>query len=127
VQPDTDEFYAASKQLARRALRGILPERIRSRRTKTHFGAEFGEALRRQWPEYVATFGPGARPEVAQRGYVQPRRFWERLERLRAGADGNDALYLVHIVALETWLRTFRLDRAQQTRVAAPDAARAAA
>ena len=127
VQPDTDEFYAASKQLARRALRGIVPERIRSRRTKTHFGAEFGEALRRQWPEYVATFGPGARTEVARRGYVQPRRLWERLERLRAGGDGNDALYLVHIIALETWLRTFRLERAQQTRVAAPDAARVAA
>ena len=127
VQPGSDEFYAASKQLARRALRGILPERIRSRQIKTHFGSELVEAVRHQWTDYVATFGPAARPEVSQRGYVNQQRLWERLERLRAGGNGNDAMYLVHIVGLETWLRTFRLRRADLLRVPAPSATRAAA
>ena len=127
VHPETDEFYAASKQLARRALRGILPERIRSRRSKTHFTTEFVAALRRQWPDFVEAFGPGAQSEVVGRGLVQPRRWWQRLQQLRDGMEGSDDLYVMQLIALETWLRTFRLPRARLTRVAPVAAAELAA
>jgi asparagine synthase (glutamine-hydrolysing) len=103
--PDTDEPYAGSKWLVRRALRGILPESVRTRTTPTHFGAVFVEELRRRWSEYEAAFGPGAKSEVAGRGLVNQDAFWSRLEALRNGAHAPDLLYVVRVVGLETWLR----------------------
>lgn len=115
--PDSDEFYAASKRLVRRAMRGIVPESIRTRTSKTHFGSVFGSAVERQWPLYESTFGPGSRPEIATRGYVDADRFWARLTWLRAGYESGDFMYVLRLVGLEMWLRGLQLPRAQGVQV----------
>ena len=109
--PDLDEFYAGSKRLVRNAMRGILPESVRTQTSKTIFSAVFEQELERQWPDYEAAFGPSARPEVSTRGYVDQALFWSRLQMLRRGVGGADVMYILHVVELETWLRTFRLGR----------------
>lgn len=109
--PETDSYYAGSKWLLRRAMVGILPEPIRTRTVKTQFGPAFRVELERNWPVYAAVFGPGGDSEVAQRGYIVPDLFWERLVRLREGVEGPDFLYVLKIISLETWLRSLRQPR----------------
>jgi asparagine synthase (glutamine-hydrolysing) len=108
-----EAYYTASKQLVRRAMVGVLPESVRTRVGKTVFNSVVAETARRHWATFEAAFGPGARSELAERGYVDPARFWTRLELLRDGLEGADAVYLVKMIALESWLRTFRLPREQ--------------
>ncbi len=123
--PDTDEFYAGSKWLVRRAMRGILPESIRTRTGKTVFSSAIERELETQWPVHERAFGPGALPEVAARGYVDQERFWTRLKELRDGrSTGADLMYLMQVLGLETWLRALVLPRPQ--RVTVPGARQAA-
>jgi asparagine synthase (glutamine-hydrolysing) len=117
--PDTDEYYAASKSLVRRSMRGIVPESIRTRTSKTFFDAVFEHELERAWPAFEAAFGPAARPEIARYGLVDPRQFWARLEHMRGDLHGPDAVYILQVVALESWLRIFRLERSQRVTVSA--------
>ncbi|MBI2321239.1 MAG: asparagine synthetase B [Chloroflexi bacterium] len=118
--PTAERFYAGSKRLIRAAMRGILPESIRTRTAKTVFNVAFHTELREHWPVYEAAFGPAARSEVAARGYVDQRRFWERLQTVRDGQKGPDFTYIVHIIELETWLRSLRLPRPQLVTVPPP-------
>lgn len=107
--PRTDEFYAGSKRVLRDAMRGILPESIRTRTSKTVFTPIWEQEFQRQWPLYEAAFGPAATSRVARHGFVDPARFWQRLRQVRESVDGNDLLFLIRVVELETWLRS--LDR----------------
>jgi asparagine synthase (glutamine-hydrolysing) len=118
--PATDDFYAGSKLILRRAMRGILPESIRARTTKTHFASLFRSELERRWSDYAAAFGPAGRSELAARGYIDPRLFWARLEELRDGDWGADFMYVLRSVAVETWLRSLQLPRLHLVHVAAP-------
>jgi asparagine synthase (glutamine-hydrolysing) len=111
--PTSEEDYASTKWLVRRAMRDILPESIRTRTSKTYFTAVFDNELSRRWTSYEAIFGPDARPEIAERGYVDQERFWMRLQAGRNGADLPDAMYVVRMVGLESWLRSLRLPRAR--------------
>jgi asparagine synthase (glutamine-hydrolysing) len=115
--PATDDFYAGSKQVVRRAMRGILPESIRTRTSKTVFRGVFEDEVASHWTTYASAFGPSAKPEVARRGYVEPRLFWQRLQELRDGRSGADLIYVMQIVGLESWLRTFALPRPQRVMV----------
>jgi asparagine synthase (glutamine-hydrolysing) len=119
--PDTDEFYAGSKRLLRSAMRGILPESVRTRTAKTYFGDTIEHEIVRQWPSFEAVFGPTApRSEIAEFGLVDRDQFWSRLEAARSGTTGNDAVYLLQLAGLETWLRTLRLPRPQLVTVPTP-------
>jgi asparagine synthase (glutamine-hydrolysing) len=118
--PTTDSGYAASKQLLRKAMRGILPESVRTLKDKIHFGSIFTSSVQQQWPMYEATFGPAARPEVVERGYVDHKRFWSRLGYLREGIYGQDFMYVLHILHLEAWLRGLRMPRPQAVTVPPP-------
>lgn len=118
----SDEPYAASKQLVRRGLRGILPESIRTRTVKAHFGSTFTSSVERQWPLYQEVFGPGRLSKIAERGYVDPERFWLRLQQLRDGLVGPDLIYLIQLISLETWLRGFSRPRPESVTVWAPEA-----
>lgn len=111
--PDSDLIYAGSKRLVRRALRGVLPESIRTRTTKTVFSSVYNNDLESHWADYEAAFGPSAHPLVVERGYVEHGRFWSRLEQWRAGGAAEDFIYLIQIVGLETWLRGFNQPRPQ--------------
>jgi asparagine synthase (glutamine-hydrolysing) len=118
--PETDEYYAGSKRIVRRAMRGILPESIRMRTSKTVFSAVGEQEIARQWPAFEAAFGPAARPEVARRGYVDQALFWSRLQELRQRYEGGDRTYVMRVVELETWLRALRLGRPWGVTVAEP-------
>ncbi|MGV3724026.1 MAG: asparagine synthase-related protein [Actinomycetota bacterium] len=118
--PETDEFYAGSKRLLRDAMRGVLPESVRTRKSKTIFSSAITDVIARSWPSYEAAFGPGSQSEVADRGYIDPGRFWERLQLLRNGESVPEIIYLFHVIALETWFRTLRAPRSKLTRVHSP-------
>jgi asparagine synthase (glutamine-hydrolysing) len=119
--PGTDSFYAGSKWLLRRAMRGIVPGNILTRTEKTSFGALWQQEIERNWPRYQEAFGPTARPEVVARGYVDQHPFWLRLEALRSTASsegyGADFLYVTRVIGLETWLRSLSMPRSQATRI----------
>ena len=103
--PDTDLFYAGSKRILREAMRGILPESVRTRTTRTHFASVFEDEVARRWSDYEAVFGPSGRSLIADRGYIDRSKFWTRLLMLRDGVRDADFFYLTRVVALETWLR----------------------
>jgi len=111
--PDTDQFYAGSKWLMRRALHGVLPESVRTRTAKTEFSAWFHEELERQWPAYEALFGPDVKSHIGARGYVDQARFWSRLIRLREGDFGVDIIWVKLVIGLERWLRALEQPRGQ--------------
>jgi asparagine synthase (glutamine-hydrolysing) len=116
--PESDEFYAGSKQMLRRGLKGILPESIRTRIQPTHFGAVFADEVKERWGLYESVFHPSMESEIAERGYIDRNTFWSRLQTLRDTDEyGSDFIYLIRMVALETWLRTFHLPRSQQINV----------
>jgi asparagine synthase (glutamine-hydrolysing) len=104
--------YGGSKQLLRRSMRGMLPDSIRTRRVPTHFGATVEQDMERHWPRYEAAFGPDSHSVIAERGYVDPHQFWERLQQFRVGGFGPDAFPVYYMVGLETWLRGLRGPRA---------------
>ncbi len=118
--PDTDSYYAAQKQIVRRAMRGIQPESVRTRSTPTHFGSVFSDEVKRRWPLYESIFGPWGRSEIGARGYVDAGKFWERLQQLRTdeGYD-SDFMYITRMALLETWLRATRQPRPQLVTVPA--------
>lgn len=114
-----DHFYAGSKLLTRRALEGVLPASIRTRRSKGAFLPLLRSEIVDLWPVYVEAFGPAGRSRVAERGYIDQLAFWERLKRLRAASDdagydmeyGKDFGWIRHIFGLETWLRSLEQPR----------------
>jgi asparagine synthase (glutamine-hydrolysing) len=114
--PATDEFYAGSKWLIRRALRGILPESVRTRQAKTDFVSWVNAGISQQWSTYERLFGSSARTHVAARGYVDQDEFASALGELREGNDRPDLLWIMQIVGLETWLRAVALPRAEFVR-----------
>lgn len=118
--PETDEFYAGSKRILRRAMRGVLPESIRTRTTKTTFNSAAQQEVERQWPLYAQAFGPASRSRIVERGYVRQEPFWARLQAIRGGDIPADLIYVLRIIELETWLRVFELPRSQGVRVAPP-------
>ena len=105
--PDEDRV------LQRRALHGILPERTRLRRGKRgptqaiFSGLESGRA----WLEMLTT-----RSALVERGYADPERWREMVEKARGGWSSSTAA-LMPALALEAWFatlgqapRTSRLD-----------------
>jgi asparagine synthase (glutamine-hydrolysing) len=116
--PDTDEQYAGSKGIVRRGLKGVLPESVRTRTSKTHFASLFEDELHRRWSEYEAAFGPSGRSELSERGYADKALFWRRLGQVRENGWGTDLIFLMRALWLETWLRAIQLPRAHATTVA---------
>jgi asparagine synthase (glutamine-hydrolysing) len=113
----SDTYYARTKRLVRDAMRGIVPERIRVRPIKTVFDIAVAGEIGRNWPVYESVFGPGARPHVVARGYVDQPVFWSRLEQVRSGRAVGDLTYIMRIVALESWLRGVAQPRPRATTV----------
>jgi asparagine synthase (glutamine-hydrolysing) len=113
----SDEYYARTKHLVRDAMHGILPERIRTRSVKTVFNSAVAGEVDRNWAVYESVFGPGARPEVATQGYVNHPLFWSRLEQVRSGPPVGDLMYILRVVALESWLRGLAQPRSRAVAV----------
>ena len=56
--PQVAGSYAGGKQLLREALRGILPEPIRTKTAINGFNSAVSHQIDRNWTQYVETFGP---------------------------------------------------------------------
>jgi len=95
LEPDLD------RSLQRRALAGILPERVRKRRGKRGAQEAYFEGLRRAhaWLDILRQ-----RPLVVERGYVDERRWLETVEQARFGRANTMRHFLV-TATLECWLR----------------------
>jgi asparagine synthase (glutamine-hydrolysing) len=89
------------RSLQRRALRGILPEKVRRRRTKSGAQEAYFEGLRRGGPWLEILRG---RPLIAARGYVEPAAWREAVEQARFGRVHTMRHFLT-AATLECWLR----------------------
>lgn len=112
--PETDDYYAGSKQIVRRAMRGILPESIRTRTDKTNFNSVAQQEIEQHWPLYTAAFGPGSTSHIAALGLIDPNSFWARLQVLRTRGHQPDSIYVMRMAETETWLRSLNWYRQQQ-------------
>ncbi len=101
-----------TRSVVRRALRGVLPEAIRTRETKAGPAEAFHRAIGRQWPYLQRLF---ASPRCADLGLIEPRIFLEELQRARHGMVGN-LVQMMRTISLELWLRT--LDSNVESRAA---------
>jgi len=91
-----------TRSLVRRALRGILPEPVRTRKTKAGPSEAFCRALVREWG-WVSTLLKD--PRVAAHGFVDRAAFLRALDRARHGVV-TSMVQLLRTVSLEIWLRT---------------------
>jgi asparagine synthase (glutamine-hydrolysing) len=97
VRPDENRV------VMRRALRGILPDALRTRATKEKHLAPVYAGLRANWPR-ISHLVTGER--LAELGVVEPKLFREAVNVMRAGHPGPGRNSLVSMTALylETWM-----------------------
>lgn len=94
------------RHLQRRALRGILPEKVRRRRSKSGTSAAIIEGLRRgrEWFELLTDD-----PHLARLGIVEADRWREAVRQARLGQTHGDIFFLA-AVNVEAW--AWQLERA---------------
>ena len=90
-----------SRFLMRRALAGVLPEKILRRKGKGSPREIVGVAFERQWPKWRELFDE---PLVARYGFVELMPLRAAIDRVRHGLV-DEARPLVSIMTLEVWLR----------------------
>lgn len=90
------------RSLARRAFKGLLPEPIRTRRTKAGPTEAFDRALVREWPRLSGIFSD---PLVSAYGFVDRDAFAVTLRQARHGVVKQLA-QLHRTISLELWLRS---------------------
>lgn len=97
------------KALLREAVRGIVPEAIRARRTKGDFSAVINDAARQEFADITRLLA--GKPLVVQFGYVEVDTMiagFRRAEQELARSESCVATWrLADIVALELWLQEF--------------------
>lgn len=89
-----------SKWVLRQAMRGILPEEVRTRRAKGGIDARFLWALSREAPRLDRLLRD---PISAQMGWVRADALRGAVEQARAGTVAN-GMYLLAALSLESWL-----------------------
>jgi asparagine synthase (glutamine-hydrolysing) len=92
------------RRLMRRALAGIVPDKILRRRSKGIYDSSFRSALR---PLATALIGSVRTMGLVQRGYVEPESIEQRLRRLLDGLDCDEP-QLRHVILLEYWSRRLK-------------------
>ena len=90
-----------TRSIHRRALRGLLPPEIAGRADKRGPMEPILRAVAAQW-QTLSRLLPDAR--VCQRGYLDPTAFRRALDEARFGKPERK-LFLLHMIALEVWLR----------------------
>jgi len=88
------------KHVLREAMRGILPEEVRTRRGKGGIDARLLWALNREWPRLEALLRD---PEIARRGWVRADALRAATARARQG-EVTSLPFLLCSLSLETWL-----------------------
>lgn len=103
--PDFKKTYIdsegrVSKLVLRRAMKGILPDKIRTRRDKTSFNARFSLGLRHEWATIV-----GQREfAVVERGLVKREQLHAALQLWRLG-QWDYLGQILSLLIVEHWLR----------------------
>lgn len=92
-------FLRASRLHHRKALAGILPDAVRV----GNVGVDFSPVIERCLsPDVIrAWFARSPITHIFERGYAQPKPFWDEVEQSR-GATG----YLITLLCLEGWFRS---------------------
>lgn len=96
MRPDQDRI------IQRRALRGILPERIRLRTSKGSGTPPLLRGLRDAWPK-LQPITMGRR--LARLDLVRASAFQAACDRLRHGLLADQLRYFIAALSLEIWLR----------------------
>jgi asparagine synthase (glutamine-hydrolysing) len=87
------------RSLHRRAMRGVLPEKVRRRRSKTGAAQSYFDGLRNgAWLDILR------RPQLVERGYLEPRAWSEAVEQARFGR-AHTMSHLISAATLECWFR----------------------
>ncbi len=102
LRPKCDRY------LQRRALKGVLPEMVRRRASKSTGNPALVEGLRRS-PDWVAYLCDS--PMLADRGIVDPER-WRLAVRQASVGHTHDDKILLAAIAVETWLKQLGACRA---------------
>lgn len=105
VRPSQDRF------LMRRATQGILPESIRTRRSKATINEAPCRVLEREQEE----IGDPHTLEVCQRGYAEPNRLAKAMRGIALGKI-DDSYAFLRLMNIEQWLRS--LGRVETRRLA---------
>lgn len=92
-----------NRSLMRRAMRGILPDKIAERKTKGNPEEVIDRALMREWARLRPIF---ENARVCARGYIDQRPLLAALDRARHGCERLSSPLLA-TVCLELWLRAF--------------------
>lgn len=108
----------ATRWLHRAALAGVLPEAIRTRKSKASGQGFACRSINREWAQLRALFGD--EPRATLRGYVRASPLNEALERARRGL-AVDSLALIRTIAIETWLRNVETGAPRVVRNTASD------
>lgn len=102
VRPEEHAGPWRFKPLLAEAVRGIVPERVRTRATKGEFGEDVRRGLRAHLPALLDLLGPDS--QLAARGLLDPDAL--RLRLTGPQADNSAVQALESLVGCETWLRT---------------------
>ena len=108
IPGDVQTRGGVSKALLREALRGILPDRIARRSTKSDFTTYVNDGLGREWDALIACFDTAA--ASARWGLVDAACVRAELQHRRTGPRARDSRLvwsLSDLVGLEYWLRAF--------------------
>jgi asparagine synthase (glutamine-hydrolysing) len=98
----------APRGLAREAMRGLLPEPVRTRTWKANFTSAVNDGVAGDADELTSLLT--SRSLVVQFGYVEPGRLAAAVQRLGAAARSDDCVVtwaLADLVGLEMWLREY--------------------
>ena len=88
-----------TRSLMRRALRGLVPEKVLNRKTKRGPEEALLRAIVREWPQLQAMF---SFPRVQDHGYMNADRLMAALDRARHGCKTSS---FAATISLELWLR----------------------
>lgn len=88
-----------TRSLMRRALKGLLPNKVLNRKTKRGPDEAMLRAISREWPQLERMF---TKPRAETLGYVDSKTLLAGFERARHG-QGNTNLSIM--ISLELWLR----------------------
>jgi len=108
-----------NRSLMRRAMTGILPEKIAQRKTKGRPKEAILRALSREWSRLRPMFEDA---RVCAHGYMEKEPLLAALDRTKYGVETSSSS-LLRTITLEIWLRALEQRRASASRTHAPCAA----
>ncbi|MBT5875714.1 MAG: hypothetical protein HOH43_19980 [Candidatus Latescibacteria bacterium] len=101
---DESDPHLANRSHHRKALRGILPERVRVKNRGVEFSSAIEDSV---CPETVRRwFTEAPVVHIFERGYVVPKTFYDSLQRTD---NYMSTMYLSFIICLEGWLRAMEV------------------